>query len=154
MVGQAHLGHNRPDPVVDLALAQPFPAMELDRDGENLSDGFAGVQGAARVLEYQLDLPLQSRRALLAADADVLGPLEGNRPGGGTVGSDDHGADSGFTGAGLPHQAEVLPPANLEADVVNSRQGPELCLKLLGKVLDLNDVFDAGTAHSFTSLPT
>lgn len=81
------------------------------------------VQGRARLLEHHGDMPPQQGRTLLFRHRVQGLSLQEQLPGGDLGGAlwqkvhqGFHGG--GFAAAGLPHQADLLPPVNVEVNAV------------------------------------
>src|SRR3954447_1640494 len=92
--------------------------MQLERVADDLPDALPGVERRVWVLEDHLDLAA-NRLEVFAREAYKFLALVLHRPRRGPQELDDRSAERGLTAAGLADQAQGLPLAEDQADVVD-----------------------------------
>ena len=125
-VRDQHLGQGLGCPFQAFLFGQAHPLGRLraaDHVHHVAADGEHRVEGAGRLLEHHGDMPPQQGRTLLFRHRVQGLSLQGQLPGGDLGGAlwqkvhqGFHGG--GFAAAGLPHQADLLPPVNVEVNAV------------------------------------
>jgi hypothetical protein len=113
-------------PALDLV---PVPApVDAQRVGEYLADPLTRVERRVRVLEYHLQLAPHRAQLSPGQRGDVLA-LEHHRSAGERVQPGQAPGQRGLAAPGLADQAERLPGAQLEADVVHRVHPRDLTLQ-------------------------
>ena len=101
------------DPALDLAAREG--ALGCQRQGYDVLDAPARIEGSERILEHRLDQP----GARLAVEVEQALAVDQNGPRRRLEQSEDHARERGFTAAGLTDNAEHAAGRDAEGDVVN-----------------------------------
>ena len=118
---QAHFGHNGFYPRLDVGFFERG-VMGLQRLGDDVAHGHAGVERRQRVLENHLDVfALQAHG--LAAQAQQFAAFKHNAAGTGFHQADDGARQGGFAAAGFAHDAQGFAGGQLERHIVYGFEG-------------------------------
>lgn len=113
---KAHFFQQVENLVSDLTATDPL--MRLERTGDDLVDGFSGIEGGKRILENDLKF-FPERSQVLRPHVKDFSPIEEKFPCRRFNKTDQRPAESGLPAAAFTHQPEGFPSTNLETDVID-----------------------------------